>query len=99
MFSVQNLPSLLKHAITPSFVYCILLQSLHTLAPSISLPFVLSIAIAQFMDLQEKCEIIHGQFLRQQCSFGTIVKLRQGSGKDRQGMAVKAKGVKALTLA
>ena len=35
--------------------------------------------------------------------FGTwpveIVKLRQGSGKDRQGMAVKAKGLKALTLA
>ena len=28
-----------------------------------------------------------------------IVKLRQGSGKDRQGMAVKAKGLKALTLA
>ena len=28
-----------------------------------------------------------------------IVKLRQGSGKDWQGMAVKAKGVKALTLA
>ena len=25
----------------------------------------------------------------------TIVKLRQGSGKDRQGMAVKAKGLKA----
>ena len=73
MFSVQNQPSLLKHAITPSFVYCILLQSLHTLAPSISLPFVLSIAIAQFMDLQEKCEIIHGRFLRQQCSFGTIL--------------------------
>ena len=24
-----------------------------------------------------------------------IVKLRQGSGKDRQGMAVKAKGIKA----
>ena len=24
-----------------------------------------------------------------------IVKLRQGSGKDRQGMAVKAKGLKA----
>ena len=29
----------------------------------------------------------------------SIVKLRQGSGKDWQGMAVKAKGVKALTLA
>ena len=28
-----------------------------------------------------------------------FVKLRQGSGKDRQGMAVKAKGLKALTLA
>ena len=28
-----------------------------------------------------------------------IVKLRQGSGKDRQGMAVKAKGLKAQTLA
>ena len=28
-----------------------------------------------------------------------IVKLRQGSGKDRQGMAVKAKGLKASTLA
>ena len=28
-----------------------------------------------------------------------FVKLRQGSGKDWQGMAVKAKGVKALTLA
>ena len=25
----------------------------------------------------------------------TVVKLRQGSGKDRQGMAVKAKGLKA----
>ena len=24
-----------------------------------------------------------------------VVKLRQGSGKDRQGMAVKAKGLKA----
>ena len=48
-------------------------SALHTLAPSISLPFILSIAIAQFMDLQEKCEIIHGQFLRQQCSFGAIL--------------------------
>ena len=28
-----------------------------------------------------------------------IVKLRQGSGKERQGMAVKAKGLKALSLA
>ena len=28
-----------------------------------------------------------------------IVKLRQGSGKDWQGMAVKAQGLKALTLA
>ena len=28
-----------------------------------------------------------------------IVKLRQGSGKDWQGMAVKAKGLKASTLA
>ena len=28
-----------------------------------------------------------------------VVKLRQGSGKDRQGKAVKAKGLKALTLA
>ena len=26
---------------------------------------------------------------------GQIVKLRQGSGKDRQGMAVRAKGLKA----
>ena len=25
----------------------------------------------------------------------TVVKLRQGSGKDRQGMAVEAKGLKA----
>ena len=39
-------------------------------------------------------------------SFGYIclimvpfVKLRQGSGKDRQGMALKAKGLKASTLA
>ena len=53
--------------------YCKAYNVCHTLAPSISLPFVLSIAIAQFMDLQEKCEIIHGQFLRQQCSFGTIL--------------------------
>ena len=28
-----------------------------------------------------------------------FVKLRQGSGKDRQGMAGKAKGLKAETLA
>ena len=28
-----------------------------------------------------------------------IVKLRRGSGKDRQGMAVKAKGLKAETRA
>ena len=28
-----------------------------------------------------------------------IVKLRQGSGKDRQGMAPKAKGLKAETRA
>ena len=28
-----------------------------------------------------------------------IVKLRQGSVKDRQGMALKAKGLKAQTLA
>ena len=28
-----------------------------------------------------------------------FVKLRQGSGKDWQGMAVEAKGLKALTLA
>ena len=28
-----------------------------------------------------------------------IVKLRQGSGKDQQGMAVKVKGLKAQTLA
>ena len=69
MFSVQNLPSLLKHAIISSFVYII---AKPTLTPNISLPFILSIAIAQFMDLQEKCEIIHGQFLRQQCSFRTI---------------------------
>ena len=62
MFSVQNLPSLLKHAITPSFVYCILLQSLHTLAPSISLPFILSIAIAQFMDLQENVKSFMANF-------------------------------------
>ena len=27
--------------------------------------------------------------------FSYVVKLRQGSGKDRQGMAVKAKGLKA----
>ena len=26
---------------------------------------------------------------------GDIVKLRQGSGKDRQGMALKVKGLKA----
>ena len=59
MFSVQNLPSLLKHAIISSFVYII---AKPTLTPNISLPFILSIAIAQFMDLQEKCGIIHGQF-------------------------------------
>ena len=29
----------------------------------------------------------------------SIVKLRQGSGKDRQGMAVKVKGLKASSLA
>ena len=29
------------------------------------------------------------------CLVGDFVKLRQGSGKDRQGMAVKAKGLKA----
>ena len=62
MFSVQNQLSLLKHAITPSFVYCILLQSLHTLAPSISLPFILSIAIAQFMDLQENVKSFMANF-------------------------------------
>ena len=28
-----------------------------------------------------------------------FVKLRQGSGKDRQAMAIKAKGLKAETLA
>ena len=28
-----------------------------------------------------------------------VVKLRQGSGKDWQGMAVKEKGLKALSLA
>ena len=28
-----------------------------------------------------------------------VVKLRRGSGKDRQGMAVKAKGLKASTRA
>ena len=28
-------------------------------------------------------------------SFNVFVKLRQGSGKDRQGMALKAKGLKA----
>ena len=27
--------------------------------------------------------------------FGVFVKLRRGSGKDRQGMALKAKGLKA----
>ena len=96
MFSVQNLPSLLKHAIISSFVYII---AKPTLTPNISLPFILSIAIAQFMDLQEKCEIIHGQFFVSNVLFllgqFSIVKLRQGSGKDRQGMAVKAKGLKA----
>ena len=35
-------------------------------------------------------------FLYHQYNF---VKLRQGSGKDRQGMAVKVKGLKASTLA
>ena len=30
--------------------------------------------------------------------YDSIVKLRQGSGKDRQGMAVKAKGLKATRL-
>ena len=29
------------------------------------------------------------------CTFTVIVKLRRGSGKDRQGMAPKAKGLKA----
>ena len=28
-------------------------------------------------------------------TFSSVVKLRQGSGKDRQGMAVKVKGLKA----
>ena len=35
----------------------------------------------------------------QQGSGQDIVKLRQGLGKDRQGMALKAKGLKAETLA
>ena len=82
MFSVQNLPSLLKHAIISSFVYII---AKPTLTPNISLPFILSIAIAQFMDLQEKCEIIHGQFLRQQCSFGTILYYTQNNHIIRGG--------------
>ena len=30
-----------------------------------------------------------------QSSYQAVVKLRQGSGKDRQGMEVKAKGLKA----
>ena len=33
-------------------------------------------------------EVWYGQWM-------AIVKLRQGSGKDRQGMALKAKGLKA----
>ena len=35
--------------------------------------------------------------MERQLSFAFLifVKLRQGSGKDRQGMAVKAKGLKA----
>ena len=32
-------------------------------------------------------------------NMATIVKLRQGSGKEGQGMALKAKGLKAQTLA
>ena len=38
-------------------------------------------------------------FVSRQQRIEIIVKLRQGSGKDRQGMAVKVKGLKALSLA
>ena len=42
-----------------------------------------------------RCETydIKGDFIPQKQN--SIVKLRQGSGKDRQGMALKAKGLKA----
>ena len=43
--------------------------------------------------------VIYVCFNHKFCKCINIVKLRQGSGKDRQGMAVKAKGLKALTLA
>ena len=59
-------------------------------------------AINEYLQLQSIC--VHGIGWRTrlmmdlQSSQQTIVKLRQGSGKDRQGMALKAKGLKALTL-
>ena len=44
-----------------------------------------------------KCNVTFGSF--NTIEGGIIVKLRQGSGKDGQGMALKAKGLKAETLA
>ena len=48
----------------------------------------------QTLDNKNKyCIIMKSMKYRYLCR--VIVKLRQGSGKDRQGMAVKVKGLKA----
>ena len=53
---------------------------------------------------EEKCHCMHGghkdysietDAFTYHLYYIIFVKLRQGSGKDRQGMAVKAKGLKA----
>ena len=43
--------------------------------------------------------VLHHSDSAYRVSSKTVVKLRRGSGKDRQGMAPKAKGLKASTLA
>ena len=61
-------------------------------------------AVSQYCTLGEKIEDTSQGTCRTSAGLRTItiiatgvdiVKLRQGSGKDRQGMAVKAKGLKA----
>ena len=77
-----SLAKILSTKMTPAMVHNSFLKKilLHTRLSVTDIPNFLSNAV--LLDLW----ILEGN---------VIVKLRQGSGKDRQGMAVKAKGLKA----
>ena len=56
---------------------------------------VLSLSKEEGINANVYCKSIYSIIDKGKDRMHTIVKLRQGSGKDRQGMAVKAKGLKA----